>query len=220
MPEEDGLQQDRKNIRIWPLVLLGIYIIEFILLGIAPYDRIMWATENSFSLLIIGTLVVMYWKGIRFSNLAYTLAASYLYLHTIGGHFTFELVPFDWVSDIFGFERNHFDRVCHFLVGTFAYMAMEFIEQRRLIRNRAFAAFLVIMGIFGVAAVFEIIEWLYAAIAAPEYGDAFLGSQGDIWDAQKDMLSDGLGAMTTLLLYVLLNPKKKNNPAAKTKTAG
>ncbi len=195
----------------WPLVLLLVYLIEFAVLAFNPHDRTIWISENAISVSVVAVLLIMYRYGMRFSNTAYTLMALFLCLHTVGGHYTFELVPFDAVTDFFGFKRNHFDRVCHFLVGVFAYPALEIIYRKKLTSSAIFAGFTVIMGVFGFAAIFELVEWIYAELAAPEAGNAFLGSQGDIWDAQKDMLSDGLGAICTTALYFLIKRKGKTN---------
>ena len=187
-----------------PHIFLGIYILEFIILAFNPYSRVIWITENSFSVCIAAAFAILYWRGVRFSWVAYFLVTLYLCFHTVGGHYTFERVPFDAITEFFGFERNHFDRICHFMVGFFAFPALEYFESRNLIRSRGVAVFLVIMGIFGVAAVFELVEWIYAELAAPEAGNAFLGSQGDLWDAQKDMLCDGLGAVFASILYSII----------------
>ena len=193
--------------KYFPHLLLGVYLVEFLFLAISPYDRTTWLAENLTAFIPAAVLCLLYWKNIRFSNTAYFLMATFLCCHTIGGHFTFERVPFDFVTELFGFQRNHFDRMCHFMVGFFAYPVLEFIEERRLIKGRFFAVFMVIMGIFGFAAIFELIEWLYAEFSSPASGNAFLGSQGDIWDAQKDMLCDGLGAVTTAIFYSLVKRK-------------
>ena len=192
----------------WPKILLGIFLVEFIVLAFHPYNRVIWITENLISLIIAAGFVILYRKGVRFSNLAYTMVALYLCFHTVGGHYTFEKVPFDFITNLFGFERNHYDRICHVMVGFFAFPALEYFESRKLIRSRGVTAFLVIMGIFGVAAMFELVEWIYAELAAPTEGNAFLGSQGDVWDAQKDMLSDGLGAMFSTVLYAICRRSK------------
>lgn len=131
--------------------------------------------------------------------------AIFIFCHTIGGHYTFEKVPFGFITELFDFQRNHFDRMCHFMVGFFAYPILEIIENRELVRGRFLAIIFVVMCIFGFAGIFEIVEWLYAAFSNPEAGSAFLGSQGDIWDAQKDILADGLGAITASILYCLIN---------------
>jgi len=193
------------------LSALIVYLTEVVLLGISPYSRTVWIAENLTGLIPAAGLCLLYWKGVRFSNAAYTLVALYFILHTVGGYYTFERVPFGFITDLFGFERNHYDRVCHFLVGTFAFMTLEYIERTRLMRSRAAAVFFTVMSIFGFAAVFELIEWIYAVLANPEAGSAFLGSQGDIWDAQKDMLSDGLGAIVCSALYVLMRRPPKDS---------
>lgn len=192
-----------------PHIFLGIYLLEFFLLAIHPYNRVIWITENSFSVGIAAALVILYRKGVRFSWFAYFLITLYLCFHTVGGHYTFELVPFDFITNLFGFERNHFDRICHFMVGFFAFPALEYWESRELIRGRSLTIFLAIMGIFGIAGIFELVEWIYAELAAPEEGSAFLGSQGDIWDAQKDILADGLGAICSSILFTIRYRKTK-----------
>ena len=78
----------------FPLILFGIYLVEFVALAVKPYSRVMWCTENFFSLAIVAALVILYRKGVKFSNMAYLLMAIYLYCHTIGGHYTFARVPF------------------------------------------------------------------------------------------------------------------------------
>ncbi len=203
---------NRIQARLFPVILFALYMIEFAVLAIHPHNRAVWLSENIFSVTAAAVLAVLYAKGFRFSNLAYFLAWSWIVLHTVGGHYTFERVPFDWITDFFGFRRNHFDRVCHFLVGTFAFIVLEMIERSRLIRNRGFMVFAVIMGVFGFSAIFEIIEWLYAEFSDPTAGAAFLGSQGDVWDAQKDMLADGLGAIFASIIYLIVNRKKHPIP--------
>lgn len=203
--------KNKNSGRIFPIVLLAIYVIEFLALAFHPQSRIVWLSENIFSVIAAMVLVVLYAQGSRFSNLAYLFAWGWIFLHTIGGHYTFELVPFGWITDFFGFQRNHFDRVCHFMVGTFAFIVLEAVERNRLIRNRGFMVFAVIMGVFGFSAIFEIIEWIYAECSAPAAGAAFLGSQGDVWDAQKDMLADGLGAIFASIIYLTVNRKNQSN---------
>jgi putative membrane protein len=181
--------------------LLLIYFIEFIILAIAPYDRQTWFVENVTVVLIVGVIAALYAFKIRFSNLAYVMMAILIVLHTIGGHFTFERVPFGFVTDFFGFTRNHFDRVAHFTVGFYAYPIAEWLLTRRLVANRFLLFTYPVFVIATIAMSYELIEWLYAANSDPLAGAAYLGSQGDIWDAQKDMLSDTLGAIVATVLF-------------------
>ena len=94
-----------------PAVLLAGYIALFTWAAIKPYDRTTWWVENTPIVILVGVLVVLYQRGVRFSALAYLLMAVLPYWHTVGGHYTFERVPFGWFSRTFGFERNMFDRI-------------------------------------------------------------------------------------------------------------
>ncbi|MHC4223529.1 MAG: DUF2238 domain-containing protein [Planctomycetota bacterium] len=185
-----------------PHCLLAGYVVLFAVCAIAPYDRATWWAEN-IPILIIVALVVALYPRFRFSNTAYLLMSVLVYLHTIGGHYTFERVPFGFVTDLFGFERNHFDRVAHFTVGFYAYAIAELLWRLRLVRSVWVLLLFPVTVIFSVASLYEIIEWQYAAIEGGDSGAAFLGSQGDIWDAQKDMLADGLGAICAVLFFWL-----------------
>jgi putative membrane protein len=175
-------------------------LVLFTVLGIAPYDRAVWVAEN-LPIVVIVVLLVATYRRFRFSNGAYLLMACLIFLHTIGGHFTFERVPFGWVSELFGFERNHYDRMAHFTVGFYAYPCAELLLRRRLVSSRAILLLFPIFFIVTVAAGYELFEWQYAVYADPSAGIAVLGSQGDIWDAQKDMLADTLGALVATGLF-------------------
>lgn len=186
-----------------PRFLLGAYVLLFIVAGIDPYSRAVWWAENIPIVAIAVTLVVLYVRGIRVSNLAYALMSVLLFLHTIGGHYTFERVPFDWVTKAFGFERNHYDRIAHFSVGFYAFAMAELLITRERVARPWVAYAFGIFAIGTIAATYEIIEWIYAALAGGESGAAFLGSQGDIWDAQKDMLADISGAIAATVLLMI-----------------
>ena len=147
-------------------------------------------------------ILILYARGIRFSSVAYILMFVLVYLHTIGGHYTFALVPFDYVTNFFDFERNHFDRIAHFSVGFYAYPVAEWLYTKRLVANKFLLFTYPVFVIATVAMSYELIEWIYASLANPEAGIAYLGSQGDIWDAQKDMLADTLGALIATTAYV------------------
>jgi putative membrane protein len=190
-----------------PKLLLVGYIALFIWAGITPYDRLTWYAENIPIVLIVIALVVLYFRGIVFSNGAYLLMSVLLYLHTIGGHYTFERVPFGWVTSLLGFERNHFDRIAHFSVGFYAYAIAEVLLRTKAVRSRVVLFLFPIFSIVFVAMGYELIEWWYAAAAGGASGAAFLGSQGDVWDAQKDMLADTFGAvLATILFFTVHRP--------------
>lgn len=185
-------------------LLIG-YGVLFAILAVNPVDRATWFAENLTVWIIVGVILLLYVRGTRFSRTAYTLMFVLIYLHTIGGHWTFANVPFDWVTDFFDFERNHFDRVAHFSVGFYAYAIAEWLYTKRLVANRFLLFTYPVFTIATIAMGYELIEWIYAASAAPEAGAAYLGSQGDIWDAQKDMLADTLGAICATTLFLSRN---------------
>jgi putative membrane protein len=185
----------------FPKILLGAYVVVFSLLAINPFSREVWVAENIPIVLIVLYLVFLYWRGIQFSNTGYAMMSVLIFMHTVGGHFTFERVPFDWFNDFFGFERNMYDRVAHFSVGFFAYPLAEYLANRSLVNSRVLVYLVPLLFIISVAAGYEMIEWWFAATYGGDAGAAFLGSQGDIWDAQKDMLMDTLGAVTGLSVF-------------------
>ncbi|MDR3042638.1 MAG: DUF2238 domain-containing protein [Desulfovibrio sp.] len=184
-----------------PEVLAAVFVAVFVVLGIAPYDRTVWFLECA-PVIVIFLLLAGTARRFRFSNAAYLLMAVWLFWHTVGGHYTFTRVPFGVITDTFGFSRNHFDRVGHFSVGFYAYALAELLTRRRL----AGPVVSVLFGLFAVMAVaagWEILEWWVAVAEGGDAGLAFLGSQGDVWDAQKDMLADTLGAGFALVLFRL-----------------
>jgi putative membrane protein len=192
------------NPRSWfPIGLLAAYSALFVALSIHPYERAVWWAENIPIVGIALTLSVLYLRGVRMSNLAYALASVLLFLHTVGGYFTFERVPFGWVTHAFGFQRNHYDRIAHFSVGFYAFGIAELLTTRKLVTRSWVAVCFGVFAIGTVAAVYGIIEWVYAATQGGSAGAAFLGSQGDSWDAQKDMLADILGALFASTLFLI-----------------
>ncbi len=190
-----------------PEVMAGVFVLFFIALGISPSDRAVWIVECS-SVILVFALLVWTVRYFRFSTVAYMLMGVWLFLHTIGGHYTFEKVPFGFVTDLFGFERNHFDRFAHFCIGFYAYPVAEFLVRKKY-AGKTVACFFALFSVMAMAAGWEIVEWWYAVVDGGEVGAAFLGSQGDIWDAQKDMLCDTLGAMTALTFFVFLTKPRR-----------
>lgn len=202
-----------------PKILLAFYLLLFSVLAIEPYDRATWLVENIPVLVAVGILILWH-RSFVFSNTAYILMWTFLSYHTLGGHWSFERVPFAYGNEllsslgldfIFPEGRNNFDRVGHFFVGVFAYPIVEFLVKRSLVINR-FAAFLFAIFAIGFwAASYEIIEMCYAVIEGGTSGSLFLGSQGDIWDAQKDMLLDICGAILFGFLAIITLPKDHKN---------
>jgi putative membrane protein len=192
----------------FPLTLLCAYLLFFFVLAWNPIDRATWFAENLTVWIIVGVIAILYVRGIRFSNTSYAFMAALIFLHTLGGHYTFEKVPFDWFTNFFGFERNHYDRIAHFTVGFYAYPIAEWLFTKKLVGNRLLLWTYPVFAIATVAMSYELIEWVYAASADPLAGAAYLGSQGDIWDAQKDMLADTLGAIVSVTFFFTQKSKQ------------
>ncbi|PIE72081.1 MAG: hypothetical protein CSA20_09610 [Deltaproteobacteria bacterium] len=159
-------------------------------------------------MLIPVILLVLTFPLFRFSNISYLLITCFFMFHTIGGHYTFERTPFELGNSflaqlnfdfIFPKERNNFDRMGHFLVGILAYPIAELFFRKRWVTTIPTALFLGILALGFWGALYEVIEMYYAISEGGESGASFLGSQGDIWDAQKDMLLDILGAIAVSL---------------------
>lgn len=174
---------------------------------INPHDMQVWWTEMTAVILLLSALVGT-WHRFRFSNTAYVCMAIWCAMQIVGAHYTFEHVPFDAVSRLFGFERNHYDRVAHFAVGLGGIAIAELLWKLRMVNSIPAAAWFSIVFMLAIAGLWEIVEWAYAEIDGGDAGQAFLGAQGDEWDAQKDMVLDTLGAALAALLFCRLQRKE------------
>lgn len=201
----------------FPIFLLALYLVEFIIFAFNPFDRSVWWAENIPVMTVVIILVLTYRK-FRFSNISYFLMAFFLMYHTIGGHYTFARVPFDFFNNIltslnldflFSAGRNNFDRLGHYMVGVFAFPIAELFYVEKWVVNKWTAVLLGIMALGFWGAMYEVIEMIYAVKEGGEAGISFLGSQGDIWDAQKDMALDILGAITVSILFLFSFKNKK-----------
>lgn len=179
--------------------LLG-YLALFAFFAVNPFDRAVWWAENIPVFIVVASILISD-RYHQYSRFSLFMMAIFIVLHTIGGHYTFERVPFDWFSDVFGFERNHYDRISHFSVGFYAYPIAEILNRKKLVNSAWILYLFPLFSIISIAGIYELLEWQYALLADPEAGIAVLGSQGDVWDAQKDIFADTLGAIFALLLY-------------------
>lgn len=179
-----------------PLLCLAVFLAIWIALAIRPRFRQDWLLENLLTFVAVPAAALTY-RRFRFSDQAYIQAAIFLVLHTIGSHYTYSEVPIgDWAKDAFDLGRNHYDRLVHFLFGLLMLRPARELTLRRprsLGRWRLFYLSFASVAWWSVA--YEIIEWLVARVADPAAGTAYLGTQGDVWDAQKDMSLACLGAL-------------------------
>lgn len=186
-------------------LLLGLsawYGLLWIVLAIAPRDRQDWFLENLLALSAVATLVATY-RRFQFSTPSYVLITAFLSLHAVGAHYTYAEVPFGFgLQQAFGLSRNPFDRLVHFAYGLLlAYPLRELLIRLAGVQG-LWSYYLPVSGMLAQSGLFEIVEALVAEIVSPELGAAYLGMQGDQWDAQKDMLAAFAGAL--LCMVVLL----------------
>lgn len=168
--------------------------------GIHPHDYFTWFLEVLPAVAGVGILAALY-PRFKFTNLAYGLVWIHAILLMIGGHYTYADVPlFNHIRDAFGLMRNDYDKVGHFAQGFVpAILAREILLRASPLKRGKLLSFLVVSICLAFSALYELIEWQVAAWLGPRATD-FLGTQGDIWDTQKDMATCLVGAILALLL--------------------
>ncbi|WP_268846818.1 DUF2238 domain-containing protein [Flavobacterium aestivum] len=152
---------------------------------------------------IIGFLILVFtYNRFRFTNFTYTLILIHCIILFIGGHYTYAEVPFfDYIREIFHQSRNNYDKVGHFMQGFVPSMIIrELFVRKNVIANQSFFNFIIVSICLAISAAYEWIEW-WVSISTGEGGDAFLGTQGYVWDTQSDMLFATIGAIVALLLF-------------------
>jgi putative membrane protein len=193
--------------------LAAVYSVLWIALAIAPLHRSDWVLENVLLLLGVAALFVTS-KVFPLSRISYTALFVFFCLHTVGAHYTYAEVPYDafaqqWlgfsINDLFGWERNNFDRVVHFGYGLLlAYPIREVFL--RIVAVRGFWGYFLPLDLtMSSSMLYELIEWGAAVLFGGDLGTAFLGAQGDVWDAQKDMALASLGALITMTVTACIN---------------
>jgi putative membrane protein len=182
--------------RRYPLALLILVAIALVLSGLTPTDRGTWWLEI-FPILIGVPILVATYRRFPLTKLVYTLLAIHALILMVGGHYTYAKVPLGfWVQDLFGFARNHYDRLGHFTQGFVpAILVREILLRTSPLRRGRWLFVLVTAVCLAFSACYEFIEW-GAALAGGESADAFLGTQGDVWDTQWDMFFALIGAIT------------------------
>jgi putative membrane protein len=178
---------------LWLLVL-------WIITAIEPFNRRDWLLENLLVFVYSGLLVFSY-PRFAFSNLSYALFTVFLSLHLIGAHYTYEHAPpGDWLQALFDVQRNHYDRIVHFCFGLLiAHPFRELLLRAAGVRP-AWSPFLAVNCILAFSAFYELLEAAVATLVSPELGAAYLGTQGDSWDAQKDAFLAFSGALVAMIL--------------------
>jgi putative membrane protein len=192
----------------YPAILLALFTAMWLALGISPVSRSDWLLENLLVLAAVPALVATF-RRLRFSDATYTCLFVFFLLHSIGAHYTYSLVPYDqwWttltghsLNHVLGWQRNHYDRLVHLLYGMLMLPAAVELFERYAPPRGAWRWLMPVFFLMSHSVIYEMVEWIAALIVAPELGTAYLGTQGDQWDAQQDMALATAGAALSMLI--------------------
>ena len=190
------VQVNRRNRAIW----IGIFLAVLVWSGISPKDYPTWFLEV-FPALLGGAVLWYTRETFPLTRLVYVLILFHCIVLMVGGHYTYAEVPlFDWLRDTFDLQRNNYDKVGHFVQGFVpAMVAREIVIRHRVFNYAGWRDFFIVSFCLGFSAFYELIEWV-VALASAEAADAFLGTQGYVWDTLSDMAYAMIGAFVALAL--------------------
>ncbi|HKC37217.1 MAG TPA: DUF2238 domain-containing protein [Chitinophagaceae bacterium] len=192
----------RKN--FWLFTFIAAFAFVWANSFIGTTDTTNWFLENTLTFIFIAFLIFSY-KKYQFSDLSYLLICVYLCLHVYGAKYTYAENPFGyWLKDVFHMSRNHYDRIVHFCFGFLLAYPMREMFLKWLKYPRWVAWLLPIEITLSISAFYELIEWAVADLFFKAHGDAYLGTQGDIWDAQKDIFLAFCGAIIATTIVSLV----------------
>jgi putative membrane protein len=187
--------------------LSAAFVLEWVFLAFNVQSREDWLLENLLVFILSGPIVWLFLKG-HLSLTSYALVILFSSLHCIGAHYTYSLVPYDsWVQDLLGvslnsglgWQRNHYDRLLHFLWGFLFFKPLsEFLNFSARLQGRPLVVFTFFTLIVG-STFYELIEWVAAIVLGGDLGVAYVGAQGDAWDAQKDQALAIFGSVCALI---------------------
>lgn len=197
-----------KSNKRFHLILLVMLLSILIWSVIEPKDLFIWFLEVLPVIIGVSVLICIYPKY-RFSNFIYVLITIESIILIVGGHYTYAEMPiFNWIRDTFDLSRNYYDRLGHFMQGFIpAMIAREIIITNKVINKKKYLSFIVICICLAISASYELIEFVVAKLTG-NAADAFLGTQGDVWDTQWDMLMALIGSVTSLSLFSRYHDKK------------
>lgn len=183
------------------LTLLALFMLVLTWSAIAPFDYFIWLLEVFPALLGLGVLLATY-RRFTFTSFAYIAMLLHAIILMVGGHYTYAEMPlFDWLQEQFDLARNYYDRVGHIAQGLFpAIVAREILLRLSPLKPGRWLFFIIICICLAISAFYELIEW-WVAVATGTAADAFLATQGDVWDTQWDMFLALLGAITAQLMF-------------------
>ena len=183
--------------------MVGWLSLVWVAAAISPIDRFDWLLENVL-VLIYAVLLLATYRRFPFSNVSYALFIAFLTLHLVGSHYTYAETPIGHsLKDIFSLSRNPYDRIVHFAYGLLlAYPLYELLRREGRL-SISWAGFVAVNLILSSSGFYEVLEGVVAMVVSPELGNAYLGTQGDIWDAQRDMLAATAGAVVAMAITMV-----------------
>jgi len=189
------------------IIYIIIFFLALLISGIHPKDQFTWFLEVVPALIAFAILAITF-KKFRFSNLIYFLILIHSIVLMIGGHWTYAEVPFfNWLRDAGIFSRNNYDKVGHFLQGFVPVMvAREILIRRAIVNGRRWTNFFSVAVVLAASACYEFIEW-WVSLLSGSKGDAFLGTQGYVWDTQSDMLFCLIGGVFAIMALARIHDK-------------
>jgi len=190
------MKESKTGFIVWIL----IFAVVFVWSAIAPKDYFTWFLEV-LPAIIGAVLMALTYRSFRLTPMLYILILAHMIILMVGGHYTYAEVPlFDRLSEIMGWSRNNFDKLGHFMQGFEpAILAREILMRKHVVNGRGWLNLFIISICLGFSAFYELIEW-QVALWSKEAAEAFLGTQGYVWDTQSDMGYALLGAIAALLL--------------------
>ncbi len=202
-----------------------LFVISLALFGVScikpPYPQY-FVLEHIPTVVAIAGLVLVE-RRVGISVLSYSLLVAFFLLHVLGARYLYSYVPYDeWsealfgvtISDAFGFRRNHYDRLVHFLYGVLIAVPVYRFQVRWLKLTPVWSAAFALQFIFATGAVYELVEWLVAITMAPDWAEAYNGQQGDVWDPQRDMLLAAAGATMSLITVLTVSHRRASRRVA------
>lgn len=189
------------KVKIQHWIYLAIFIIASLWSGYNAYDLTLWFLEAGMCLVGVAVLIFTYTR-FRFTELTYAFILIHIIVLLIGAHYSYAKVPaFDWLAEAFGWTRNNYDKLGHFMQGFVPAMIIrEVLMRRQVLQKKSWLPFIVVSICLAISAFYELIEW-WVAVSMKDVGNDFLGTQGYEWDTQSDMFLAMIGATTMLILF-------------------